>query len=98
MKLEDLLIRLKIEEDNKNAERSRVRVQQSLELISLKKLIPKTKRERSPMGRSQNMPRRNSKATVIIVARLVIDLLIVMLQDRTKTKAKVKVKQTSWKR
>ena len=80
--------------------RSRVRVQQSLELILLKKLLPKTKRERSPMDRSQNRSRRNSKTTVIIVARLVIDLLIVMLQEMTKTKTKVKakVKQTSWKR
>lgn len=99
MKLENLVIRLKIEEDNRNAEKkSRKSVQQSLELILLKKLLPKTKRERSPTGRSQKRPRRNSKATVIIVARLVIDLLIVMLQERTKTKAKTKVKQTSWKR
>ena len=82
------------------AKRSRVRVQQSLELILLKKFLPKTKRERSLTGRSQSSPRRNSKATVIIVARLVIDLLIVILQERTKTKtkAKAKVKQTSWKR
>ena len=70
MKFEDLVIRLKIEEDNRNAE----------------------KKSR------QNRPRRNSKATVMIVARLVIDLLIVMLQERTKTKAKAKAKQTSWKR
>ena len=56
------------------AKRSRVRVQQSLELILLKKLLPKTKRERSPMGRSQNRPRRNSKANVTIVVRLVIGL------------------------
>ena len=64
----------------------------------VEKLLPKTKRERSPTGRSQKRPRRNSKATVIIVARLVIDLLIVMLQERTKTKAKAKIKQTSWKK
>ena len=44
------------------------------------------------MGRSKNRPRRNSKATVTIVARLVIGLLIVMLQERTKTKTKAKVK------
>ena len=80
------------------SKRSCVRVKQSLELILLKKILPKTKRERSPTGRSQNRPRRNSKAIVIIVARLVIDLLIVMLQERTKTKAKAKVNQTSWKR
>ena len=60
--------------------RSRIRVKQSLELILLKKLLTKTKRERSPTGISQNMPRRDSKATVIIVARLVIGLLIVMFQ------------------
>ena len=64
----------------------------------LKRLLPKTKRERSLTGRSLNRPRRNSKATVTIVARLVIGLLIVMLQERTKTKAKAKIKQTSWKK
>ena len=63
-----------------------------------KKLLPKKKKERSLTGRSQNRPRRNSKANIIIVARLVIDLLIVMLQERTKTKAKAKIKQTSWKK
>ena len=78
--------------------RSRIRVQQSLELILLNKLLSKTKRERSPTGRSQNRPRRNSKATITIVARLVIGFLIVMLKERTKAKAKAKVKQTSWKR
>ena len=31
-----------------------------LELILLKKLLPMTKREKSPTGRSQNRPRRNS--------------------------------------
>ena len=64
----------------------------------LKKILPKTKRERSPTGRSQNRPRRNSKATVTTVTRLVIRLLIVVLEERTKTKATAKVKQTSWKR
>ena len=64
----------------------------------LKKLLPKTKRERSLKGRSQNRPRRNSKATGTIVARMVIGLLIVVLQERTKTKVKAKVKQTSWRR
>ena len=73
------MIRLKIEEDNKNAEKKSRKSSTILELILLKKLLPKTKRERSPTGRSQNRPRRNSKATVIIVARLVIDLLIVIL-------------------
>ena len=64
----------------------------------LKKLLPKGRRERSPMDRSQNRPRRNSKATVTIMARLVIGLLIVMLQERKKTNVKAKVKQTSWRR
>ena len=64
----------------------------------LKKLLPKTKRERSLTGRSKNRPRRNSKATFIIVTRMVIGILIVILQERTKTKAKEKVKQTSLKR
>ena len=50
------------------------------------------------MGRRQSMPRKNSKATVTIVARLIIGLVIVMLQEMIKTKAKAKVKQTSWKR
>ena len=52
MKLEDLVIRLKIEKITEMPKRSRVRVKQSLELILLKKLLPKTKRERSPTGRS----------------------------------------------
>ena len=54
MKPEDLVIRLKIQENKKNAERSLVRVQKSLKLILLKKLLPNKKRERSPTGRSQN--------------------------------------------
>ncbi|XP_069149389.1 uncharacterized protein [Solanum lycopersicum] len=96
LKLEDLVIRVKIEEDKKNAF---VTFQQSLELILLKKVLPKTKRERSPTSRSQNCPRRTSKATVTIVASLVIGLLIVVLQQRTKKKikTKVKVKKTSSK-
>ena len=59
------------------------------------KLLPKKRRERSPTDRSQNMLRKNSRATVTIVVRLVIGLLTVVLSERIKTKAKTKVKQTS---
>ena len=52
----------------------------------MKKLLPKTNRVRSPTGRSQNRTRRNLKATIATVARLVVGLLIVLLQERTKTK------------
>ena len=62
MKLEDLVIVSRLRKITEMPKRSRVRVQQSLELILLKKILPKTKRERSPTGRSQNRPRRNSKA------------------------------------
>ena len=85
MKLEDLVFRLKIEKITKMPKRSRATVQQSLELILLKKLLPKIKRERSLTSRSQNRPRRNSKASVTTVVRIVIGLLIVVLQERKKT-------------
>ena len=98
MKLEDLVVRLKIEQDNRNTEKKSRKSSTIIGVNIVEKLLPKTKRERSPTGRSQNRPRRNSKATFIIVARLVINLLIVMLKERTKTKAKAKLKQTSWKR
>ena len=97
MKLEDLLFRLKIEEDNKNSKKKLRKSSTIIGLILLKKLLPKKKREKSLIGRSYNRPRRKSKATVTTVARLVIGLLIVVLQERTKTKAKEKVKQTSWR-
>ena len=98
MKLEDLVIPLNIEEDNRNAEKKSRKSSTIIGGYIVEEGPTKDKRERSPTGRSQNRPRRNSKATVIIVARLVIDLLIVLLQERTKTKAKAKIKQTSWKK
>ena len=70
--------------------RSLVRVQQSLELILLREILPNTKREKIPTNRSQNRPRRNLKATATNVVRLVIGFLTVVLQERTKS--------TSWKR
>ena len=96
MKFEDLVIRLKIEEDNRNSEKKSRKSSTIIGVNIVEEAPTKDKRERSPTGKSQNRPEKNSKATVIIVARLVIDLLIVMLQERTKTKAKAKVKQTSW--
>ena len=98
MKLEDLVIHLKIEEDNRNAEKKSRKSSTIIGVNIVEEDPTKDKKRRSPTGRSQNRPRRNSKATVIIVARLVIDLLFVMLQERTKTKAKAKIKQTSWKK
>nr|ABI34399.1 Polyprotein, putative [Solanum demissum] len=56
MKLEDLVIRLKIEEDNKPPKRSLIR-----------KLLPKARRERSLTDISENRPRRNSRAIVTTV-------------------------------
>ena len=58
----------------------------------LKKLLPKTRNKRTPMFRSKNMKRRNSRAIVTIVVRLVINILFVLLQERTKTKIKAKAK------
>ena len=46
----------------------------------MKNFLQNNKRKISLMGRRQSMPRKNSKATVTIVARLVKGLLIVMLQ------------------
>ena len=54
----------------------------------MKKLLPKGRRERSPMDKSQNIPRRNSKATVTTAVRVITSLLAVVLQKRINTKTK----------
>lgn len=52
----------------------------------LKKLLPKARRERRTTERSR--PRRNSRATVTIVGRMVISIFTVILQESTKKKKK----------
>ena len=60
MKLEDLVIRLKIEEDNRNAEK-KLRKSSTIIGVNIVEEAPtKDKKKRSPMGRSQNRPRINS--------------------------------------
>ena len=84
------MIRLKIGEDNRNAEKKSRKSSTIIGVNIVEEAPTKEKREKSPTGRSQNRPRRNSKATVIIVARLVIDLLIVMLQKGQKQRQRQK--------
>ena len=96
MKLEDLVIRLKIEKDNKNTEKKSRKSSTIIGVNIVEEAPIKNKKRKKFSGRIQNRPRRNPKATVTIVARLVICLLIVVLQERTKTKTKVK--KTSWRR
>ena len=98
MKLEDLVIRLKIEEDNKNAEKKSSKNSTIIGVNIIEEAPTKDKKRKKFNGQKSEQAKKKFKGTVIIVARLVIDLLIVMLQERTKTKAKAKVKQTSWKR
>ena len=73
------MIQLKIEEDNKNSEKKSRKSATIIGVNIVEEAPTKDKKKRSPTGRSQNRPRTKSKATVIIVARMVIDLLIVML-------------------
>ena len=80
MKLEDLVIQLKIEEDKRNVEKKSCKSSTIIGVNIVEESLTKDKNRRSPMGRNQNRPRRNSKATITIVARLVIGLLIFVLQ------------------
>ena len=92
MKLEYLVIRLKIEEDNKNVEMKSRKSSIIIGVDIVEEDPTKDKKRKNSNWQKSELPRRNSKATVTIVARMVIGLLIVVLQERTKTKAKSKVK------
>ena len=58
----------------------------------MKKLLPKGRRERSPMDKSQNKPRKNSKTTVTTAVRVITSLPAAVLQKRINTKTKTKSK------
>ena len=94
MKLEDLVIQLKIEKDNKIVEKKYHKRSTIIGVNIVKEAPTKDKRERSPTGRSQKRARRNSKATVIIVARLFIGILIVVLQEGQKQRQRQRQKSS----
>ncbi|XP_060167548.1 uncharacterized protein LOC132598597 [Lycium barbarum] len=96
MKLEDLVIRLKIEEDNKTAEK-RYRKSSSIEGANVvEDAAPKKNRKgRGLLERRRFLTRKNSRATVIIVVKQAIKLPTVVPPRRTKRKTRVR--QTWWK-
>ena len=79
MKLEDLVIRLKIEEYNRNAEKKSRKSSTIIEVNIVEEAPTKDKKRKKSNGQKLKKLRRNSKAIFTTVVRLVIDLLIVML-------------------
>ena len=98
MKLEDLVIRLKIEEDNRNAEK-KLRKSSTIIGVNIVEEAPtKDKKGKKSNVQKSEHAKKKFRGNCYNCGKDVIGLLIVVLQERTNTKAKAKVKQTSWRR
>ena len=87
MKIKGLVIRPTIKEDNNN---TRNKSRKSLKIIGVNIVEEAPIKGKKSNKHKSNKTRRNSRATVTLVVRMVIRLLSVVLQERTKTKVKQK--------
>ena len=86
------MIRLKIKEDYKTAKKKPLKSSTIIEVNIVEKSPTIDKKKEVQRTKVRTGQRRNSRATVTIVVRLVISLLTVVLQENTKTKTKAKGK------
>ncbi|XP_070026043.1 uncharacterized protein [Nicotiana sylvestris] len=87
MKLEDLVIRLKIEEDNKTAEKKSRGNSTIIGANIVKEIAPKSKKRKRSSGQTKRT-KRNLRATATIVEKLVTKALIVVSRKRIKRRDK----------
>ena len=91
MIVEDLIVRLRIEEDNKAAEK-RSRGNLTISGVNfVEEDSTKLKKERKHLVQKAILPRRNSMETALIVVNMVIGLMNVGVLRRTR---KRRIKQT----
>ncbi|XP_070015419.1 uncharacterized protein [Nicotiana sylvestris] len=88
MKLEDPMIRKKIEEDNKIAEKKSRGNSTIMRANTLRRLLQKVRRGRVLLDRLRRRTKRNSRATATIGEKLVTKALIVVSRKRIRRRDK----------
>ena len=98
MNLEDFVVRLKIEKDNKTAENNSRKNWSIIEFNIVEEDLDKGKKRKMLNGQKLEQAKKKFKGNYYNCGKVVTSLMIVVLQERTKIKTKARVNQTLWKR